>query len=62
MSRQIRIMTPSGENFANFDIVIVGAYVPGKPGVFSPYIRGFPEYVERCEQVVGDNYEVFTLI
>jgi len=56
MSRQIRSMTPSGENFANFDVVIVGAYVPGKPRVFSPYTGGFPEYVERWEQVVGDNY------
>ena len=39
-----------------------GANLPGKPRVFSPYIGGCPEYVERCEQVVGDNYEGFTLI
>ena len=40
----------------------VGANVPGKPRVFSPYIGGFPKYVERCEQVVGNNYEGFTLV
>ncbi len=62
MSRQIRSMTPYGEIFADFDVVIVGANVPGKPRVFSPYIGGFPEYVERCEQVVGNNYEGFTLV
>ena len=62
MSRQIRSMASSGENFANFNVVIVGANVSGKPRIFSPYIGGFPEYVERCEQVVGDNYAGFTLI
>ena len=55
-------MTPHGKIFADFDVVIVGANVPGKPRVFSPYIGGFPEYVERCEQVVGNNYEGFTLV
>lgn len=40
----------------------VAANVPRKPRVFSPYIGGFPEYVERCEQVVGNNYEGFTLV
>ena len=40
----------------------VGANVPGKPRVFSPYIGGFPKYVERCEQVAGNNYEGFTLV
>ena len=62
MSRQIRNMAPYGEIFSDFDVVIVGANVSGKPRIFSPYIGGFPEYGERCEQVVGDNYEGSTLI
>jgi cyclohexanone monooxygenase len=39
----------------------VGANVPGKPRVFTPYIGGFPRYVERCKSVVANGYEGFTL-
>jgi cation diffusion facilitator CzcD-associated flavoprotein CzcO len=39
----------------------VGANVPGKPRVFTPYIGGFPRYVERCEAVVSNGYEGFSL-
>ena len=39
----------------------VGANVPGKPRVFTPYIGGFPKYVERCKSVVANGYEGFTL-
>jgi cyclohexanone monooxygenase len=39
----------------------VGANVPGKPRVFTPYIGGFPKYVERCESVVANGYEGFSL-
>ena len=38
-----------------------GANIPGKPGVFLPYVGGFPAYVEKCEQVVEDGYEGFML-
>lgn len=38
----------------------LGANVPGKPRVFMPYI-GFPSYVEKCNQVVADGYQGFTL-
>jgi cyclohexanone monooxygenase len=40
----------------------VGANVPGKPRVFTPYIGGFPRYVERCKSVVDNEYEGFSLI
>jgi cation diffusion facilitator CzcD-associated flavoprotein CzcO len=38
----------------------LGANVPGKPRVFMPYL-GYPEYVEKCEQVVNSDYEGFKL-
>jgi cyclohexanone monooxygenase len=36
----------------------LGANVPGKPRVFMPYI-GFPDYVEKCNEVAARNYEGF---
>lgn len=38
----------------------LGANVPGKPRVFMP-LPGFPDYAERCAQVVAEGYEGFTL-
>ena len=38
-----------------------GANIPGKPGVFMPYVGGFPAYAEKCEQVVKAGYEGFSL-
>ena len=38
----------------------LGANVPGKPRVFMPLI-GFPTYVEKCNEVVRNNYEGFVL-
>jgi len=38
----------------------LGANVPGKPRVFMP-CPGFPEYVAKCEEVVANGYEGFTL-
>lgn len=35
-----------------------GANIPGKPSVFMPYI-GFPNYVEKCNEIVKDNYRGF---
>jgi cyclohexanone monooxygenase len=34
--------------------------VPGKPRVFMPYL-GFPQYVEKCNQVAAAGYEGFRL-
>ena len=39
----------------------IGANIPGKPRVFMPYIGGFPAYIERCEAVVKNGYEGFSL-
>ena len=36
----------------------LGANVPGKPRVFMPYL-GFPEYVEKCEEVAREGYAGF---
>ncbi len=39
----------------------LGANVPGKPRVFMPYL-GFPTYVEKCEEVVANDYAGFELL
>ncbi len=39
----------------------LGTNVPGKPRVFMPYL-GFPPYVEKCEEVVANNYAGFDLL
>jgi cation diffusion facilitator CzcD-associated flavoprotein CzcO len=36
----------------------LGANVPGKPRVFMPYL-GFPQYVQRCNEIVAAGYEGF---
>ncbi len=38
----------------------LGANIPGKRRVFMPYV-GFPPYVEKCNQVVANDYEGFRL-
>ena len=38
----------------------LGANVPGKPRVFMPHI-GFPDYVEKCDEVVARGFEGFAL-
>ena len=35
----------------------VGANIEGKARVFMPYIGGFPRYVEKCSEVIENNYE-----
>jgi cyclohexanone monooxygenase len=39
----------------------VGANIPGKPRVFMPYVGGFDRYSRRCDAVVANGYEGFTL-
>ena len=39
----------------------VGANIPGRPRVFMPYIGGFPIYVNKCNNVMENGYEGFTL-
>ena len=39
----------------------VGANMPGRPRVFMPYIGGFPVYVQKCNEVMNNGYEGFTL-
>ena len=38
----------------------VGANIPGKPRIFTPYL-GFPRYVKRCDEVAASGYEGFRL-
>ena len=38
----------------------LGANIPGKPRVFMPHV-GFPNYVQRCEEVVNNNYQGFEI-
>jgi cyclohexanone monooxygenase len=39
----------------------LGANIPGKTRVFMPYVGGVGRYRKKCEQVVANNYEGFTL-
>ena len=39
----------------------VGANVPGKPRTVTPYTGGMPAYREKCEAVVANGYEGFSL-
>jgi len=38
----------------------LGVNIPGKPRVFMPYI-GFPVYVDKCDEVMANGYEGFTI-
>jgi cyclohexanone monooxygenase len=38
----------------------LGANVPGKPRVFMPYL-GFPQYVQKCDEVAAKGYEGFAI-
>jgi cyclohexanone monooxygenase len=39
----------------------VGANIPGKPRVFTPYIGGVPVYRQKCDEVAAKGYEGFAL-
>jgi hypothetical protein len=39
----------------------VDAKVSGRPCVFMPYIGGFPVYVQKCDEVMGTDYDGFVL-
>jgi len=39
----------------------LGANIPGKPRVFMPYSGGMGTYRQRCDDIVSNNYEGFTL-
>jgi cyclohexanone monooxygenase len=39
----------------------VGANIAGKPRTFMPYIGGVPAYLKKCDEVVANGYEGFSL-
>ena len=39
----------------------VGANIPGKPRVFTPYVGGLGNYTKICERVAANGYEGFVL-
>jgi cyclohexanone monooxygenase len=39
----------------------LGANIPGKPRVFTPYAGGVPVYREKCDEVAANGYEGFVL-
>ena len=39
----------------------LGANVFGKPRVFMPFVGGLPIYIEKCEEVVRDDYKGFVI-
>lgn len=48
----------NGTLFPTCNSWYLGANIPGKPRVFMPYI-GFPQYVEKCEEIAAANYRGF---
>ena len=51
----------NGTLFPGCNSWYVGANVAGKPRRVMPYTGGFPEYIEKCEAVVANGYEGFSL-
>ena len=51
----------AGTLFPGCNSWYVGANVAGKPRKVTPYTGGFPAYIEKCEAVVANGYEGFTL-
>ncbi len=47
--------------FPQTDSWYVGANIPGKPRVFTPYIGGVALYAEECREVVANGYKGFAL-
>ena len=39
----------------------VGANIPGKPRVFTPYVGGFDRYRRVCDEIAADGYRTFDL-
>ena len=39
----------------------MGANIPGKPKVFMPYVGGVTSYVQKCNEVVANDYEGFEM-
>jgi cyclohexanone monooxygenase len=37
----------------------MGANIPGKPRIFTPYVGGVGVYRRTCEQIVADGYKGF---
>ena len=35
--------------------------IPGKPRIFMPYVGGFATYKRKCDEVVANGYEGFTM-
>ena len=51
----------AGTLFPGCNSWYVGANVAGKPRKVTPYTGGFPAYIEKCDAVVANGYEGFTL-
>ena len=39
----------------------LGANVSGKARVFMPFVGGLPMYIEKCEEVVREDYKGFVI-
>jgi cyclohexanone monooxygenase len=48
--------------FPETDSWYMGANVPGKPRVFTPYVGGVGPYRETCDKIAQNDYEGFDLI
>ena len=52
----------NGTLFPQTDSWYMGANIPGKPRVFTPYLGGVGVYRETCENIAENDYEGFELI
>ena len=50
----------AGTLFPTCNSWYLGANVPGKPRIFMPYVGGFPNYVEVCQEVADNDYPGFS--
>ena len=39
----------------------MGANIPGKPLIFMPYVGGVQMYKKKCDEVVANGYEGFSI-
>ncbi|MFE7244037.1 flavin-containing monooxygenase [Streptomyces sp. NPDC057580] len=53
--------TVGGTLFPQANSWYLGANVPGKPRVFMPYIGGFKDYLDRCDDIRDRGYAGFVL-
>jgi len=47
--------------FPMADSWYMGANIPGKPQIFMPYVGGVHTYYRRCNEIIANGFEGFTM-